>query len=119
LATLTLETLRSHGVKAAIDDFGKGYSSLSQLKRLPIDALKIDSSFVRDVVLDRDDAAIIQAIVGLGRSLDLDIIAEGVETSEQMSLLLKYGCDQVQGYFVSRPLAAADFATQFLAVRQS
>lgn len=118
LATLTLDTLRSYGVKAAIDDFGKGYSSLTQLKHLPIDALKIDSSFVHDLVSCRDDAAIIQVIVGLGRSLDLDIIAEGVETSEQMSLLLKYGCDQVQGYFVSRPLSAHDFAAQFLAVRQ-
>jgi diguanylate cyclase (GGDEF)-like protein/PAS domain S-box-containing protein len=114
LASLTLETLRNHGVQAAIDDFGKGYSSLTQLKRLPIDALKIDSSFVRDVVTDRDDAAIIQAIVGLGRSLELDIIAEGVETAEQMSLLLKYGCDQVQGYFVSRPIPPQDFAATFL-----
>ncbi len=118
LATLTLDTLRNHGVKAAIDDFGMGYSSLSQLKHLPIDALKIDSSFVRDLVSDRDDAAIIQAIIGLGRSLDLKIIAEGVETSEQMSLLLKYGCDQVQGYFISRPLPAQEFAAQFLAVQQ-
>jgi predicted signal transduction protein with EAL and GGDEF domain len=114
LATLTLEALRAHGVQAAIDDFGKGYSSLTQLKRLPIDALKIDSSFVRDLVTDRDDAAIIQAIVGLGRSLDLRTIAEGVETAEQMSTLLKYGCDEIQGYFLARPLSASDFAAQFL-----
>jgi diguanylate cyclase (GGDEF)-like protein/PAS domain S-box-containing protein len=114
LAMQTLESLRAHGVQAAIDDFGKGYSSLTQLKRLPIDALKIDAAFVRDVVSDRDDAAIIQAIIGLGRSLDLHVIAEGVETHEQMSLLLKYGCDQVQGYFVSRPIPAAEFAATFL-----
>lgn len=114
LATLTLEALRSHGVQAAIDDFGKGYSSLTQLKRLPIDALKIDSSFVRDLVTDRDDAAIIQAIVGLGRSLDLRTIAEGVETPEQMATLLKYGCDEIQGYFLSRPVSASDFAELFL-----
>ncbi len=113
LATLTLETLRAHGVQSAMDDFGTGYSSLMQLKRLPIDALKIDSSFVRDVVTDRDDAAIIQAIIGLGRSLDLRTIAEGVETPEQMSALLKYGCDEIQGYFLSRPVNAVDYAAVF------
>ena len=115
LAMQTLETLRSHGVQSAIDDFGKGYSSLTQLKRLPIDALKIDSSFVQDVVSDRDDAAIVQVIIGLGRSLDMKIIAEGVESSDQMSTLLKYGCDQVQGYFISRPLPPDEFAVTFLA----
>lgn len=114
LATLTLETLRDHGVHAAIDDFGKGFSSLTQLKRLPIDALKIDGSFVRDVVIDRDDAAIVQAIIGLARNLDMQVIAEGVETSGQLGFLLNHGCSEAQGYLISRPLPAADFAQRFL-----
>lgn len=114
LANVSLETLRDHGVRAAIDDFGKGYSSLTQLKRLPIDALKIDGSFVRGVVMDRDDAAIVQAIIGLARNLDLHVIAEGLETPEQMAFLLSHRCDEAQGYLISRPLPAADFAANFL-----
>lgn len=115
LATISLELLRDHGVHAAIDDFGKGFSSLTQLKRLPIDALKIDSSFVRDVVIDRDDAAIVQAIIGLARNLDMHVIAEGVETSGQLGFLLNHGCSEAQGYLISRPLPAEDFAARFLA----
>jgi diguanylate cyclase (GGDEF)-like protein/PAS domain S-box-containing protein len=114
LATISLEVLRDHGVHAAIDDFGKGFSSLTQLKRLPIDALKIDGSFVRDVVIDRDDAAIVQAIIGLARNLDMHVIAEGVETQEQMAFLMKHGCDEAQGYLIARPLPAEDFAARFL-----
>ena len=114
LAKLTLEALRDHGVRAAIDDFGKGFSSLTQLKRLPIDALKIDSSFVRDVVDDRDDAAIVQAIIGLAKNLDLHVIAEGLETPEQMAFLLSHHCQEAQGYLIARPLPAAEFESQFL-----
>lgn len=114
VATISLEVLRENGVHTAIDDFGKGFSSLTQLKRLPIDALKIDGSFVRGVVTDRDDAAIVQAIIGLAKNLDLHVVAEGVETAEQMSFLTKHGCGEAQGYLISRPLPAEDFAAQFL-----
>ena len=114
LATASLDMLRDHGVRAAIDDFGKGYSSLTQLKRLPIDALKIDGSFVRGVVVDRDDAAIVQAIIGLANNLGLRVIAEGLETPEQLAFLVNNQCEEAQGYLISRPLPAEDFAAQFL-----
>ena len=115
LATISLDVLRDYGVHAAIDDFGKGFSSLTQLTRLPIDALKIDGSFVRGVVMDRDDAAIVQAIIGLAKNLDLRVIAEGLETPEQMAFLTNHGCEEAQGYLISRPLSAEEFAAQFLA----
>ena len=115
LATISLDVLRDYGVHAAIDDFGTGFSSLTQLKRLPIDALKIDGSFVRGVVMDRDDAAIVQAIIGLAKNLDLRVIAEGLETPEQMAFLTRHGCEEAQGYLISRPLAAQDFEAKFLA----
>ncbi len=114
LAAATLEALQAHGVHVAIDDFGKGYSSLIQLKRLPIDELKIDSSFVREIALDRDDAAIVQAIIGLAHNLDLKVVAEGVETQAQLTFLKNAGCDEAQGYFFSRPIPAAEFAETFL-----
>lgn len=113
-AGATLELLRQNGVQAAIDDFGKGFSSLTQLKRLPIDALKIDGSFVRDVVADRDDAMIVLAIIGLARNLGLKTIAEGVETGEQMHFLKQHGCDELQGYLLSRPVPPIDYGRAFI-----
>ena len=100
-----LEALSAMGVRLAIDDFGTGYSSLAYLKRFPVDKLKIDQSFVRDLTHDRDDAAIVAAIVGLARSLGLDILAEGVETDAQLAALTGHGCSKFQGYYFSRPLA--------------
>ncbi|WP_373975292.1 EAL domain-containing protein [Chitinibacter sp. SCUT-21] len=98
------------GVKLAIDDFGTGYSSLSYLKTLPIDKLKIDQSFVRDLLSDPDDAAIIQTIIEMAKVLGYITIAEGVENEEQKQLLQKLGCTQIQGYLLGKPMSASDFA---------
>jgi diguanylate cyclase (GGDEF)-like protein/PAS domain S-box-containing protein len=101
--------LRMMGIKIAIDDFGTGYSSLSYLKRFPIDTLKIDKSFVRDVCTDPDDASIVRAIITLGHALDLMVIAEGVETQDQLDYLNSLGCDVVQGFLFSKALSTRDF----------
>jgi diguanylate cyclase (GGDEF)-like protein len=103
-----LTTLKQSGVTISIDDFGTGFSSLSYLKRLPLDALKIDQSFVRDVTTDPDDAALVMAIVTLAHNLRLHVVAEGVENEEQLRFLHLLRCDEVQGYLFSRPVTAAE-----------
>ena len=110
----TLRQLREAGFMLSVDDFGTGYSSLAYLKRFPLDALKIDRAFVREVDANADDAAIALAIIGMAHSMKLKVIAEGVESVSQLNFLRERGCDQMQGFYFSRPLPAAD-STQALA----
>ncbi|MNJ96165.1 Cyclic di-GMP phosphodiesterase Gmr [compost metagenome] len=104
-----LTQLRALGVKISLDDFGTGYSSLSYLKRFPVDTLKIDQSFVRDIATDQDSAAIVKAIISLGRNLNLTVLAEGIETEDQFQFLLANGCDEGQGYLMSKPVPNKNF----------
>jgi EAL domain-containing protein (putative c-di-GMP-specific phosphodiesterase class I) len=99
-----MQRLKSEGITFSLDDFGTGYSSLSYLKRLPLDQIKIDQSFIRDIISDRNDAAIVRAILAIGQSLGITVIAEGVETEAQRDLLLEYGCVYFQGYLFGRPV---------------
>jgi EAL domain-containing protein (putative c-di-GMP-specific phosphodiesterase class I) len=105
-----LGQLKAIGVRLAIDDFGTGYSSLSYLTRFPIDTLKLDQSFLNDIIADSDRAIIVEAVVSLGRRLKKKVIAEGVETPEQLRFIQDLGCDEGQGYYFSPPVGAQQFA---------
>ena len=104
-----MEELKALGVKLSIDDFGTGYSSLSYLKQLPLDQIKIDRSFVRDILTDANDAAIAETVIALGQAFRLTVVAEGVETESQKDYLSRLGCAIFQGYYFGRPVPLADF----------
>jgi len=114
LAVAILREIKARGLHLAIDDFGTGYSSLSHLKRFPIDALKIDRSFIKDIPLDRDSMAIARAIAAMAGSLELTVIAEGIETERQLEFVREHGCHEAQGYLFSRPVPGGEFS-EFLA----
>ena len=108
--TYVLEQLKAIGVRLAVDDFGTGYSSLSYLTRFPIDTLKLDRSFVHEIIASSDDAIVVSAVISMGQSLKHKVVAEGVETPEELSFLQAQGCDEGQGYYFSRPVIAGQFA---------
>ena len=110
-AIKTMSALKQLGVRFSLDDFGTGYSSLQYLKLLPLDQLKIDQSFVKDVVLDHNDKVIVETIIAMANALDLGVIAEGVETSQQKQFLIDHGCMHLQGYLFGKPVPIADFET--------
>ncbi len=115
----TLQSMKEMGVSLAIDDFGTGYSSLSYLRRFPIDLLKVDREFVKDVDTDRADADIVCAIITLAHALDVKVLAEGVETDQQRDFLHDQGCDYLQGYLYGKPMPASSFADSFLKQQHS
>jgi EAL domain-containing protein (putative c-di-GMP-specific phosphodiesterase class I) len=116
LSLQVMHRLKEMGVHISIDDFGTGYSSLSYLKRFPIDTVKIDQDFVRDLSRDASDAAIITAVISMARALKLRVIAEGVETEEQLAFLQREQCAEMQGYLYSHPLPAREFEEHLGAV---
>lgn len=110
-ARSTIQNLRDIGIKSSLDDFGTGYSSLHHIKQFPIDSLKIDISFISNILTNTDDLAIVSAIIGMAHAMGIKVIAEGVENNEQLTLLNELGCDQVQGYYISRPKPQEDAST--------
>jgi len=116
VAASTLRAVRERGIRVAVDDFGTGYSSLSYLRRFPLDALKIDQSFLHKIYVAPDDSIIVSAIIGMGRAIGLRVIAEGVETADELAFLRANECDEAQGYYFSKPVPADEFAKLLVAV---
>ena len=114
-----LHQLKAMGVKLSIDDFGTGYSSLNYLRKFPIDILKIDATFVHDITENNEDRLIVKGIIALAKSLNLGVIAEGVETKEQFDLLREEGCESIQGFYIGKPMASGEFEKQFILVDRS
>jgi EAL domain-containing protein (putative c-di-GMP-specific phosphodiesterase class I) len=114
----TFLRIQALGARLVFDDFGTGYASLSYLKKFPLDGLKIDRSFVLDLLTDSDDAAIVSSTVGLGKQLGLSVIAEGIETRATADLLVSMGCEEGQGYFFGKPMPVEAFEAQFLRERE-
>jgi predicted signal transduction protein with EAL and GGDEF domain len=115
----SFEKIQRLGVRIVFDDFGTGYASLSYVKKFPLDGLKVDRSFVRDLLFDSDDAAIVGSTIGLSRQLGLSVIAEGIENRATADFLLSLGCEEGQGYFFGRPMPVADFESRFLLAADS
>jgi EAL domain-containing protein (putative c-di-GMP-specific phosphodiesterase class I) len=105
-----LDAIQSRGIRLAIDDFGTGYSSMSLMKHFPIDTIKIDRSFIRDLPVDSEDQAIAQAIISMGKALGMTVVAEGVETPEQQAFLRSHACDEMQGFLFSKPVPPRQMA---------
>ena len=105
-----LDAIQSRGIRLAIDDFGTGYSSMSLMKHFPIDTIKIDRSFIRDLPVDSEDQAIAQAIISMGKALGMTVVAEGVETIEQQAFLRSHACDEMQGFLFSKPVPPRQMA---------
>jgi EAL domain-containing protein (putative c-di-GMP-specific phosphodiesterase class I) len=108
-----VKEIKSLGVQLSIDDFGTGYSSLAYLKRFAVDKLKIDQSFVKEVLIDKEDASIVKTIIQMAKSFNLKSIAEGVENQEVLEVIKEFGCDEVQGYHFAKPMDAASFETYY------
>jgi EAL domain-containing protein (putative c-di-GMP-specific phosphodiesterase class I) len=113
-AIATINTLKELGIRISLDDFGTGYSSLSYLHRIPIDQLKVDQSFVRDITINKVSRSITETIIMMANSMEIDVIAEGVETKEEWQLLESFGCYHYQGYYFYKPMSAAEFAALLL-----
>jgi len=114
LAEKKISAIKALGVNIALDDFGTGYSSLAYLKRYPVDVLKIDRSFISDLVEDADDREIVETIIGMAKNLGLSVVAEGIESKAQADFLMAHGCNIAQGYFYSEPLRFADCTRLFV-----
>lgn len=105
----TLHTIRASGISIAVDDFGTGYSTLNYLQKLPVDIVKIDQQFIKDIPNSSEDMTLVKAVIAMAHSMGLDVVAEGVETEAQADFLRKHSCEELQGYFFSRPLPAGEF----------